>query len=127
MKMNWKYLLAIVGIAGVGALTLAQPKGLEKQRNKVRKAFKVTGDCRIEYRNDPEMAQAFWESNRDYLTEMIRLAQTIGVTDVPGVAAYTMLNLFPECDPTQEHTLSYTVMVTALEVRIRAIMMEQGQ
>ena len=131
--MYWKLIAGAAAIMGVAVIAGSMegknygegkkvPKGLNAQRRAIRKMFDVTPACQITYLGDSEKADLFWIAFSTYLVEMIRLAGTIGVVDAQGVATYTMLNLFPECDPAGEHTSSYQLMVNALTVRIGALM-----
>lgn len=126
--MNWKTILTIVGVAGLGAVIAGSAEGasLEGRRKAIRKYFKVEGDCQITFVGDPSDARAFWVKHDKYVREMIPLAASIGITDKSGVASYVMLALFPECDQTKEQTLSFQAAYAALEYRV-GVLMEQGQ
>jgi len=123
----WLKVLIGLGIVGVGvmALTPAPPK-LERMRLEIRRHFTVSGDCHIEFTADANTAPKFWERFTPDLTEMIKLAASIGIDYSEGVASYVAMALFPECDQTKPQSPSFKIVLAAMELRINAIMESQG-
>lgn len=119
----WLKVLLGLGLVGVGvmALTPAPPK-LERMRLEVRRHFTVSGDCHIEFTADPATAPKFWAKFSPYLTEMIKLAASIGIDYPEGVASYVAMALFPECDQTKPQSLSFQAVLAAMELRIKTLM-----
>lgn len=120
--MNWKTLLLIAGLFGLGAVALGGGDETESERKRIRGHFDVTPDCQITWRGKPEDAAAFWQANEAYLRKMIDLAATLHITEPAGVTAYIMLALFPECDQTQEPTNSFRIVMEAMGAKVDSLM-----
>jgi hypothetical protein len=118
--MNWKALGAIIAIFGVGALVAGAAEGSEvdRKRRLIRAHFEVAPNCQITYTGNPATAGEFWSKYDSYLLHMIRLAAPLQITDPAGLASYVMLNLFPECDQTQQMSNSFLLARKAAEIRI---------
>lgn len=125
--MNWKLIGIVLAVAGAGAVLAGAAEGseLDKERRKVRAYFDVGPDCQIMFKGNAQTAEAFWQTYSGYLREMIRLAATLQITDARGVASYTMLNLFPECDQKKQLSGSFEIARSAAQYRISKLM-EQG-
>lgn len=124
--MNWKLLGIVLAIAGVGALAASAAEGseLDKARRQVRAFFDVGPDCQITFKGNAGTAQNFWQTYSGYLREMIRLAATLQITDARGIASYTMLNLFPECDQAKQLSGSFEIARAAAQYRISVLLGE---
>ncbi len=116
----WTSVLIALGI-GIPLAVMASggDSAHEKRRRVIRKYFTVSGDCQITFSGD---ANAFWQRFDPYLKDMIQLAATLQITEPAGVASYTMMALFPECDQTKEQTPSFQAVYAALEFRLDALM-----
>ena len=121
--MSMRLLGIVVAVAGVGALIARGAEGgvVERERKRIRKKFTVTPDCVIEYKGDPADAAAFWASADEFLQKMVELAAPQEIRDPAGLASYTMLVLFPECDQTGQLTPSFLAVRKALEFRFSSM------